>query len=182
MSTISSLGSDQSVFSTLSNLAAGQQPTSQADASTGTAASSNQSGSTQTVHEGHHHHHGGGKGGALFNQLQSAVTSALESAQADGTDSDPNQIIQNTINKVLSGQQNGSTGTTTSATDASAPTTTSTTSKAAFQQLLASNGIDAQQFQQDFQAAIQEAQNGGSTDASGIFSSFPPGSAVDTTA
>jgi hypothetical protein len=182
MSTISSLGSDQSVFSTLSNLAAGQQQVSQANASTGTAASSNQSGSTQTVHGGHHHH-GGGKDGALFNQLQSAVSSALESAQADGTETDPNQIVQDTIAKVLNGQQNGSTGSTSSSADPSAPTTTSSTeSKAAFQQLLASNGIDAQQFQQDFQAAIQSAQNGGSSDASSIYSNFPPGSAVDTTA
>ena len=52
--------------------------------------------------------------------------------------------------------------------------------QAAFAQLLQSNGVNGQQFQQDFLAAIQSAQGGDSSDPSGALGSFPPGSLVDT--
>src|SRR4051812_35054769 len=50
----------------------------------------------------HAHRHGGGHG-QFFSKLQAAVTSALQSAQSDGT-TDPNQAIQSAIESVLTGQ------------------------------------------------------------------------------
>ena len=50
-----------------------------------------------------------------------------------------------------------------------------------FAQTLQDYGIDSDQFQQDFQTAVQQAQ-GGQIDPSTAFASFPPGLIVDTTA
>lgn len=206
MSSASISGGGQSIFDYLQSLRGSQQAsqtssTSSTDPSTATTSTSattttdpdgDSNGSSHKV-GGHHHHHGGGGGGAFFKQVQSAVTSALQDAQSSGSDSDPNSVIQTAIAQVLKNHQNGSASSTTgdsatgaSDTDGSSGGATGSTSgadsKSAFAQLLQSNGIDPQQFHQDFAAAIQAAQTGGSTDPSSVFSSFPTGSAVDTVA
>ena len=48
-------------------------------------------------------------------------------------------------------------------------------------QTLQSFGVDPKQFFQDFQSAVQNAQNG-QFDPSTAFSSFPPGTLVNTLA
>ena len=133
---------------------------------------------------GHHHH---GDGGKFFQAIQSAVTSALQSAQSNGNDTDPNQVIQSAIAQALQSFQSGASGSAAQTGNAAEGTTATTTDDdsttgSTFAQLLESNGVDAQQFHEDFLSAINSAQNGGSADASGIFSNFPPGSVVDTLA
>ena len=104
-------------------------------------------------------------------------------------------MIQNAIAQVLKSQQNGSSsssstsGTTSVAKndpDGDGDTDTpgvadsdSSTSQSTFAQLLQSNGVNSQQFQQDFLAAIQSAQNGGATNPSSVFSGFPTGSTLN---
>jgi hypothetical protein len=185
MSALSSISTgDLTIFQPLQNLTSQQQSSS----ASGTTAANDGDGSTQGVPKEHRHHHGGGGGGSgFFANVQSAVTSALQSAQSSGSDSDPNQVIQTAIEQVLNGQQSGTggtTGQTTSPTSGSGGSTGSSGSsaRAAFEQLLQSNGVDPQQFQQDFQAAIHSTQSGDSADPSSVFASFPPGSAVNTTA
>jgi hypothetical protein len=142
------------------------------------------------------HRHGGG--GGLFKQIQQAVTSALQQNDSSGTPVDPNQVIEDAIENVLQQNQAGSTSTTGTsttgtATTANAQTNSSGTSgkssgsaagtsnQQAFAALLAQNGVNAQQFQQDLLSALQGA-NGGQFDAATAFQSFPPGSIVDTLA
>ena len=151
--------------------------------------------STGQVQGGHHHHHGGGHG-ELFKNLQSAVTSALQSAQGNGS-SDPNKIVEDAIAKVLQ-QQNGAgaandasgTAQQTAGADPDGDGDTDAPGKAdadgnsaksAFFQTLQQYGINPQQFQADFQAAVKDAQ-GGTVNPSTAFQSFPPGFTVDTTA
>jgi hypothetical protein len=130
----------------------------------------------------HHHHHGGG-GGQFFSKLQAAVTSALQSAQSDGSSTDPNQIVQNAIESVLKGDSSSGGSTTQdsaqASTDSSAPVDPQAAREQFFQQLQ-SYGINAQQFHQDFMSAIHDAKNGNS-DPGSVFQSLPPGSAIDTT-
>jgi hypothetical protein len=134
-------------------------------------------------------------GDPLFQQIQSAVTSALQSAQSSASTNNPNQVIQNAITQIFKSKQNNANGqsgqTSVSGNDPDGDGDTDTpgvadndgsTTQSAFAQLLQSNGVNAQQFQQDFLSAVQSAQNGGSSDASSVFSTFPPGSLVDTLA
>jgi hypothetical protein len=151
----------------------------------------------QQVH-GHHHRGGHGKGGGansqLFSQLQTAVTSALQSA-TPGTD--PNQTIEEAISQVFqnnnSAAQTGSETQQASTTDpnaAQANTPLSTTPSGngtsgnsalqAFFQTLQSAGVNPQQFHQDFFTAVQNAQNG-SVNPSTALQSLPIGSLVDAT-
>ena len=150
--------------------------------------SATDSSASQQVQGGHHHHHGGGGGGAFFSKIQSAVTSALQQAQS-GDATDPNQAIQNAIASVMEGGNSSADGTATStdpsATDPNAAATASSDpqqSQIAFFQTLQQFGVDPQQFHQDFLAALQDAQQNGNADPSSVFGSFPPGTAVDTTA
>ena len=164
-------------------------------AATATAGATSTDGTTsgQPV-QGHRHHHHGGHSGAgansqLFQQVQQAVTSALQSSSQSGTN--PNQAVEDAITKVLQNNTsavpqtpNGAAQANTSASTASqrttgAPGTPGTSSLQAFFQTLQSAGINPQQFQQDFASAVQNAQNG-NADASTAFKSFPPGSVVDT--
>jgi hypothetical protein len=203
MSSISGIG--QGINPYLQSLSV-TPPASQATtatASTATQGTTDDSGtSSQAVSGGHHHHHhgGGGGGGSLFSEIQSAVSTALQSAQTNGSASDPNKVVEDAIAQVIKNHQNGASGTqnqtSPSATDpdgdgdtAAASTgstgstnSTGSTDRSTFDQLLQSNGIDPQQFQKDFLSAVQTAQNGGSADASDVFSNFPPGSVVDTLA
>jgi hypothetical protein len=199
MSSISTVGGGTSLYSFLQSVTQSNQPSSTAatSASTTDPTSNTESSSSTPVH-GHHHHHGKNSGGqdALFTQLQQTVTSALQSAEQDGTD--PNTAIEDAISKIFQNNNSatgtlgtaGSTGTNSEAAQANTPasltgtssssTTPGTSSAQAFFQTLQSFGVDPQQFHQDFLAAAQGAQNG-STDPSAAFQSFPPGSLIDTT-
>jgi hypothetical protein len=174
-------------------------PQVQGPDSTGATDPSSQAATQQA--QPHHHHHRDGGGGQFFSKLQSAVTTALQAAQSDGT-TDPNQAIQNAIETVLKGQNNSSSSdpanSTTpvtqpvdSTTDSTGdPTTGSTTdassavdpqaARAQFFQTLQSYDVDPQQFHQDFVSAIQAARNG-QVDPGTAFQSLPPGSLVDET-
>jgi hypothetical protein len=136
---------------------------------------------TQPVQSQRHHRHGGG---ALFKQIEAAVTSALQSAKSSGSTADPNTIIQNAIAGVL--QKNGvtntnsATGQTAAATRAVGQAGSNQQSVQAFLQLLQANGINAQQFQADFLAAVKNAQNGKVNPATAL-QALPPGTGVNTT-
>jgi hypothetical protein len=186
MSSISLGGVGQSLYTYMQGLNSTQQPspsTSTAAASSTPDSDGDSASSTGSTRSASGHHHGGGE---FFKSVQSAVSTALQTAQSSGTSTNPNQLIQSAIEQVLQSQQNGSSGTTISssgnAPDGSAAGVSegeNSTSQSAFAQLLQSNGVSAQQFQQDFQAAIQSAQNGGSADPSSVFSSFPAGSTLN---
>jgi hypothetical protein len=194
MSSISGSGSStQGILQYLQSLQASQSA-SQTPSATDSTSSGNASNALQALGGGHRHR-GGGKGGgasAFFSQIQTAVTSALQSAQSSGSTTDPNQTIQNAIEQVFKNLQNGSTATGSASTasnssSAASGSTRSTdgsgsTQGSAFAQLLQANGVDPEQFHSDFLSAIQSAQSGGSPDASSVFSGFPTGSAVDTIA
>jgi hypothetical protein len=131
-------------------------------------------------------------GGAFFQAIQSAVASALQTAQSSSLTTNPNQVIQSAIAQVLKTQQNGAesnSGQTSVAAndpdgdgDTDAPgvadSDTSNT-QTVFAQLLQSNGVNAQQFQNDFRAAIQSARSGVSAIPGSVFSGFPTGSTLD---
>jgi hypothetical protein len=178
MSSVSSVGSSQDLYSVLQSL------TAQDTSNTTTAASQIDAGqdpsSTDGTSEsqGHHHHHHG-----IPSQIESAVTNALQNLQPG---EDPNQAIQDAISnqlKAAGGQTAGGSSTTPTSTDPTSSTSSaSSTSDAEFQSLLKSFNIDPQQFKQDFQTAVKNVNQGGNVDFPTLFQSFPPGSAIDTTA
>ncbi|HWE01615.1 MAG TPA: hypothetical protein VG326_04335 [Tepidisphaeraceae bacterium] len=198
MSSISSISGGSSLYSYLQNLSGvtESQATTPATATTGAGAASDASAtdSGQSV-QGGHHHHGHGKGGQsqLFQQIQQAVTSALQSAQQNGS-TDPNETIEDAIASVFKNQTSGAapqvaSGTTTPDADgdstgaaSSSATGTSGGATQAFFQSLQSLGIDPQQFHQDFLAAVQDSQSGAAVSASSLFQNLPVGSIVDQTA
>ena len=122
----------------------------------------------------------------LFQSIQQSVTSALASVQGD-TAADPNQVVQNAIAQAIKQTGTNSTSSTpssdpdgdgevtnsTQSTDSSSPTQS-------FFDTLQSNGINPQQFQNDFLSAVQQAQQGGSVDPSTVFNGFPTGLSVNT--
>ncbi|HUB26797.1 MAG TPA: hypothetical protein VL992_15335 [Tepidisphaeraceae bacterium] len=128
---------------------------------------------------------GGVNGSQLFQTLQSAVASALQAAGSDST-SGANQIIQQAIEKAIT--QAGSSGAASTSTSGSSGSTSSSTSDSTSSsgsaqslfQLLSDFGVNVQQFQSDFQDAVQQVQQGGQADPANIFASFPNGLAVDT--
>jgi hypothetical protein len=172
----------------------GRQPPAPAAAATANSASgadSSQTAQTTALVGGHHHHHHGH--GQTAQQIQNAVTSALQSTQGDFS-SDPNTVIQDAIEKVLKNAGAGGTGATgangqpttadpaaSPATDPSSASANATSSRQAFGQLLQSFGVDPQQFHNDFLAAIRDAQNGHVNSGTAL-QSFPPGSVIDETA
>ncbi len=141
----------------------------------------------------HHHKHGGGG----FKKIEDAVTSALQSAQSNSS-SDPNQIIEDALAKVLSADptasnpatsanangvtpaadSDGDTNSSGTSNAASATSTTPSSAKQSFFQTLQSFGVSPQQFHSDFLAAIKDAQ-GGQVDPGTAFQSFPPGVNLD---
>lgn len=199
MSVVSSIGSSgQGLYRFIQNLSAGGSlsaaPSSATDSTNSTAASGAQSTQAGAIGGHHHHHHGGG----LFQQIESAVSSALQSAQSSGSSTDPNQIIQDAISKVIKNQQNQSASGTNAAANGAQPTgsdpdgdgdthsagqagSAGSSAQQAFFQTLQSLGVSPQQFHSDFLAAIQNAQNG-QVDVGTAMKSFPPGSTVDTLA
>jgi hypothetical protein len=134
---------------------------------------------------------GGSGNGSFIGQIQAAVSSALQSAQSGGSAANPNQLIQNAIAQIFKNQQNIVGGTTSqnSGSDGDSDTDTpgvadqdGSSFQSVFANLLQSNGINSQQFQQSFLTAINSAQNGGSTNVGSVLSSLPPGSLIDTLA
>lgn len=125
--------------------------------------------------------------GELFQQIQQAVTTALQSAQSNSS-ANPNQLVEQAIagvvQQTLSGSASTSAYSSSSADiDGDGDSQTGTAdSQTAFNQTLEANGISSQQFRSDFLAAIQQAQLSGSADPSTVFSSFPTGLSVDTAA
>jgi hypothetical protein len=126
--------------------------------------------------------------GNLLGQIQQSVTTALQSAQADGG-TDPNQVVEDAITKILknmgvgSSSANSATAATTSGTAAPAATSETPPSNAAnqaFASLLQSVGISPKQFQADFQAAVKDAQRG-SPNPNANLQSIPIGSTLDVT-
>lgn len=184
MSSVSSVSGSADLYTVL------QQINGQSTTSTdNTSATDPTQAAQQTQGSKHaHKHHGGGKGG-LSSQVESAVTSALQDAQPGD---DPNTLIQNAIAAALKKAQEGGAASVQGDGDADAGATTQGTgpqsgqggavSQSDFESLLKSNGVDPKQFQQDFQAAVQSVQQGGSVDFASLFQSFPAGSAVDTVA
>jgi hypothetical protein len=107
-------------------------------------------------------------GSALFNQIQTTVTSALQQAKASGSTKDPNQIVEDSVAALL---KNFFSGKSTPPTGNAASTPAS---QLAFQSALKSAGITPQQFQNDFKAAVDDAQNSAA-------SPIPKGSLLDVT-
>ena len=142
----------------------------------------------QSLPQHHHHHHGGGgsnRSGAVSDLLDT-LAGALQSADSS---SDPNQVIEDTVSKLLAG--NGTTGGT-SGTNADgdadgsvAATGQSTTGQSqtgqTFAQLLQTHGVTFQQFRSDLLAAVKGAQNG-QVNAATALQSFPSGSSLNLTA
>jgi hypothetical protein len=130
----------------------------------------------------HHHHGGGGKSksdSSGVSDLLNAVTTALNSADPSA---DPDQVIQDTITKLLSGDGTGTdpsvtnSNTTTATGAAAAPTTAQS-----FAATLKAHGVDLNQFRADLTAAVKNAQNGQINPAAAL-KSIAPGSALNLTA
>jgi hypothetical protein len=173
-------GAAQVVYQYVQSAPVDDQSTAGSTSSAATTAdvSAAQTSTNPQVHEsGHHHHHGGGE---FFKQIQDAVTSALQSTAA-GTSTDPNQTIEDAITQVL---QNGGTSapsTTTGVAEGASTTGNAGSTQQSFAQTLQANGVNPQQFRQDFLAALKEAQ-GGHVNPGVAFASFPPGVLVDAPA
>ena len=185
MSSISSVGNGVDLFQVLQQ-ATGADTTSSATLATQIADQTPSTDETQQTEEaGHHHkgHHG------LHSKIESAVTTALQSADPS---EDPNKVVQDAIASVLKGTDGTDTGQSGSAVPggqtgaAGAAGGAGSTSQSDFAQLLQANGISASQFQSDLKAAwtdgSTDGSGGGGLDFSKLFQSFPPGSAIDTTA
>jgi hypothetical protein len=106
-------------------------------------------------------------GSSFANQLEATVTSALQQAKATGSTKDPNQIVEDSIASLLKNVLSGK-----SPPPASGPA--SPTTQLAFQAALKSAGITSQQFQSDYKAAVDDAQNSTATQ-------LPKGSNLDVT-
>jgi hypothetical protein len=124
----------------------------------------------------------------MFKKVEQAVTDALQSAQSSSSTSttDPNKAIEDALVKLF--QNSNSSSATASAADPTASSKATAQTAAAnssdqqqFFQMLKDNGIDPKQFRQDLVAAMQQAQSG-TVNPSTAFASFPPGTAVDTSA
>jgi hypothetical protein len=114
---------------------------------------------------------GSGQGSsALFNQIQTAVTNALQQAKSTGSTKDPNQIVEDSITSVLKNFFSGKNAASSSGAASSNPVT-----QLQFQMALKSAGITPQQFQNDFHSAVEDAQEG-------IAHPMPMGANLDVTA
>lgn len=174
MSSVSSIGSDlANLYRALQQ--AGNQNAAAASASDPAQAAATAANAQQSAAAKHHRHRGHG----LAGEIQSAVTTALQSPDAKA---DPNKAVEDAIAKVLASHQqpSGTTSATRGDPSSASPAASPDADKQAFLQLLQSYGIDGQQFRQDMQAALKDVKGGG-VDFSRMFQSLPPGSSVDTT-
>jgi hypothetical protein len=199
MSSISSVGGNSLALyfqnlSATSNTSASNATT--ATSPTTTTSSTDGTDLAQAIQGGHRHHHGHADAGKseFFQQLQTAVSGALQSAQQGGTD--PNQAVEDAISQIF---KNNSSATSPSSATANQPASvndpdgdgdgspaqgsgpagkTQNSTLQSFLNTLQSYGIDPQQFHQDFLAAATNAQNGASN-TSTAFQSIPPGTLID---
>src|SRR5579884_1828164 len=189
MSAVSSVsGNGQALYQFIQSLQGDAQTNATSTAAAaGTDPSQSSGQSTGQVQGAHHHHHHGGHGGD-FSKIESAVTDALQSAQASGNTSDPNQVIQDAIAKVFKDNGIGGPSSTTTGqkangadrdndgdTHAAGQADGNDPAQQAFLQTLQSFGVDPQQFHADFLAAVKDAQ-GGQVDPSTVLKNLPPGS------
>lgn len=181
MSSVSGIGGNaQSIYQFIQSLSGNTStPSTSSTTSTSSAISSAAQtiaqaaqGIGQAMQGGHHHHHGG-----ALKQIQNAVTNALQTAQASGSNSDPNTIVEDAIAQVL-GNNNAAVSSTPGGADASASTSPAINTQNFFQ-TLQSFGVTPQQFQQDLLSAVKDAQSG-TINNSTAFQSFPIGSTLDT--
>jgi hypothetical protein len=177
---MTSLGIGQSAASYLQQLA-GQQ------SAAGTAAGA---ASTKGVQAAHHHrrHQGAGAGSGGSAGTQSQITSLLDTIskalQSTDASSDPNQVIEDTVAKLLenNGSAAGANGSLSGITaDAVQTAGNQVASQPGFLDLLKAHGVTPQQFQADLAAAVKDAQNGKVNPATAL-QSLPPGSALNLTA
>src|SRR5262249_6835868 len=120
----------------------------------------------------HHHHHRFNS--EQFAKIKDAVTDALQAAKDDPS-ADPNKAVEDAIAKVLQGGTSDTSPSAIQPADGNPSVASSTDpsdAKHAFGQLLQSYGVSAQQFHQDFLAAMKDAQ-GGNVDPSTALKSFP---------
>ena len=87
----------------------------------------------------------------FLSKIQQTVTNTLQAAKASGSTKNPNQIVEDSIASLLKNIFSGK------SPAANAPSTPAT--QQAFQSALQSAGITSQQFESDFKAAVQDAQN-----------------------
>ena len=131
---------------------------------------------------GHHHHH---RGGGLLGRIESAVTSALQSSQADGGADDTDQVIQDAIVAALQGGGSDPAPATGSGAPASAPQLggaeggRSGSGLQGFLQSLQAQGVDPRQFFAEFKAAQDRIRQGKEPAAAPTTSA---GAALDVTA
>jgi hypothetical protein len=191
MSTISGIGSGAANLYQFIQSLTGVSQTQPSTATSSTSSTSTDPAQAlgQVLQGGHHHHH---HGSGSLKQIQDAVTSALQTAQSTGSATDPNKIVEDAIAQIL---KNGTSSSSTSGTQltdsdpdgAANPAATGSTGTSqnsntqAFFSTLQSLGISPNQFQQDFLAAIKDAQ-GGQVNPATAFQSVPLGTAVDTLA
>jgi hypothetical protein len=181
MSSISASGIGQGLMQFLQQIAT-EGPSATTEAASSSAASAvttltSGTPATGTQATAHHHHHGGG---SKIKQIQDAVTTALQAAQASGNTEDPNTIIKSAIEQVLDAANNATPTTSTGTSTTETTSGTASTPQSQFEQTLQSYGVNPQQFQSDFLAAVKDAQ-GGQVNTANVFGSFPTGSQVDTT-
>jgi len=187
MSSISLTGSSSLLYPLLSNSTASNDPLLTANTGGTSSIIGSNSSLTQELAAFSGVHTKPGAHGDLFQQIQQAVTSALQSIQS-GSSSNPNQIIEQAIAQALQGT-NGASGATGASTDSDGDNdnsgggaASSLSGAQSFFQTLQENGIDPQQFRSDFLSAIQQAQQGNPNSTTTAFSSFPLGLSVDAAA
>jgi hypothetical protein len=177
---ISSLGSNPELQQLLQSLGAANKPGA-TNSTSSLMATLNQNNNgpdgaagTNPLFGGQAHKHG------LSTQLESAITSALQGSGGAAGSSDANQVIQQAITSFLTSAAKSGTSGAAGSNTSSSQSAGSTDAQSVFSQLLQSNGVDADQFQQDLQSAVQSSQQSGqSIDFPSLFQNFPPGSAID---
>lgn len=119
---------------------------------------------------------------ALIAKIEAAVTTALQSSQSNAS-ADPNQVIQNAIAQVLSGNASPTqAAASTAQTQAAGQSPTDDDSvQATFLQTLQQFGIDPEQFRQDLFSALQNFK-GGTAGANAASQLFPSGALLNTAA
>lgn len=176
MSSVSGIGGNaQSIYQFIQSLSGNTStPTSSTAGSTTSSVAQTISQAAQGIGQalqnagGHHHHHG------ALKQIQDAVTNALQSAQASGSNSDPNTIVEDAIAQVL-GNNNAAVSSTSGSNESTSPTINTQN----FYQTLQSYGVTPQQFQQDLLSAVKDAQTGTVSNGT-AFQNFALGGTLNT--
>jgi hypothetical protein len=138
----------------------------------------------QSVQGKHHHHHKGGGGGGSGgqDQVSSLLNTIANALQSTDSSSDPNQVIEDTVTKLLaSGGSTTANGSTSGVNAGTVAAASQAPLQQSLAQLLQAHGVSPQQFQTDLLTAVKDAQNG-KLNAATALQSFPPGSALNITA